>query len=95
MTTLWFDVGQAETHRVAFSFDKWTGHLVITVDGVPVTQELHLFSLSLAEHWTFEVGVEERHSVVIEKRRKLLLAGVRPQAVRVWVDGALVSSDSV
>jgi hypothetical protein len=94
-TSLWFDVGQAEIHRVAFSFDKWSGQLVITVDGIPVTQQLRLFSLSLTKRWALDVGVQERHSVVIEKKRKLLLAGFRPQTVRVLVDGTLLTSASM
>ncbi|KAB2373232.1 hypothetical protein F9B16_28965 [Actinomadura montaniterrae] len=92
---MWFDVATAEIHRVAFSFDKWSGQLVITVDGIPVTQELHLFSLSLTKRWAFDLGVQERHSVVIEKKRKLLLAGLRPQTVRVLVDATLVTSASM
>jgi len=37
------------------------------------------------------VGERERHEVLIEKRRPLLYAGFRPQVVRVFIDGQLLS----
>jgi hypothetical protein len=88
---LTFDVGTQETHRVIFSFDKFTGRLTITVDGVPVTRELHMLSASLVKRYQFAVGVNERHDIVIEKHRKLLFAGFRPQLCRAFVDGQLVA----
>lgn len=83
----WFDVGVREVHRVAFSFDKWSGVLVIAVDGVPAINQLRMFSLQLTQRYQLTVGVQERHDVVIEKRRKLFLAGFRPQMYQVFIDG--------
>jgi hypothetical protein len=37
------------------------------------------------------VGEHERHSVRIEKERKLFMAGLRKQKYRVYVDGRLLS----
>ena len=88
---LTFDVGAMERHRVVFSFDKFFGRLVITVDGVPVTDELRLISASLVKQYRFVVGMNERHEVLIEKHRKLLFAGFRPQLCRAFVDGRLVA----
>ena len=39
----WFDVGVHEVHRVAFSFDKFWGRLVITVDGRPAVDQYRVF----------------------------------------------------
>jgi hypothetical protein len=68
------------------------GNLKITVDGNSVVKDLRMFSLSLVKRYEFEVGVQEQHKVAIEKVRKLLLAGLRPQKYRVFVDGKLVQS---
>jgi hypothetical protein len=47
---------------------------------------------------SFDVGTQERHRVVfsfdsvrIEKERKVLFAGFRPQTCRGYVDGQLVA----
>jgi hypothetical protein len=85
-----FDVGKHELHRVSFSFDRMGGRLVIAVDGRPVRDELRIMSLRLVKRYQFVVGAEERHDVVIDKHRKLLFAGFRPQTCRAYVDGQLV-----
>lgn len=88
----WFDVGASEVHRVAFSFDKFWGRLVITVDGVSVVDQVRLFSLRLVKRYELVVGAREQHRVTIEKRRKLFFAGFRPQTYQVFIDGQLVRS---
>ena len=40
----------------------------------------------------FNVGTHEPHKVAIEKERKLLLAGLRKQKYRAFVDGKLIQS---
>jgi hypothetical protein len=82
-----FEVGDKEKHRVHFSFDQVLGRLIIDVDGVAVVNEVRLFSLSTTQRYQFTVGTEERHDVIIDRERKLLLAGVRPQVCRVCIDG--------
>ncbi|RFU39531.1 hypothetical protein DZF91_21810 [Actinomadura logoneensis] len=94
-TSLWIDVGAEEVHRVGFSFDKRSGSLVITVDGVPVRHQVVMLSLRLTRRYVFPVGVRERHLVRIEKKRKLLLAALRPQEIRVFVDDRLVRTANV
>ena len=86
-----FGVGEQERHVVVFSFNKFWGGLSIKVDGSPVTRELRLASLNLVRRWEFTVGVAERHTVVIEKERKALFAGFRPQICRAYVDGRQVA----
>ena len=87
-----FTVGTNEKHQVDFSFDQSFGTLEIRVDGQPKVKELRMFSLSLTKRYEFEVGQQERHQVVIEKKRKLFLAGLRPQQYRIFIDGNLVQS---
>ncbi|MEU8183568.1 hypothetical protein AB0B85_17015 [Micromonospora sp. NPDC049044] len=91
---LTFDVGVQERHEVSFSFDKFFGRLAILVDGHPVHQELRVMSVDLVKRYDFPVGQHERHAVRIEKERKLLFAGFRPQRVRAYVDGRLVAEQS-
>lgn len=87
-----FIVGAGEKHQVDFSFDQFIGNLEIRVDGQPVIKDFRMLSLSLTKQYEFTVGVQERHSVKIEKKRKLFLAGVRPQQYRIFIDGQLVQT---
>lgn len=89
-----FVVGVQEQHAVVFSFDKFWGRLTITVDGQSVVDTVRLGSLSTVQFWEFEVGVHERHTVRIEKHREVLFAGLRPQPVYGFIDGALVAQHS-
>ena len=82
-----FEVGEKEKHNVHFSFDQVGGRVKIDVDGEVVVNELRLISLSTTKRYKFAVGTAERHEVVIEKQRKVLLAGFRPQVCKVYVDG--------
>lgn len=85
-----FIIGQEEKHRVDFSFDQVIGNLEIKVDGQTAIKDFRFASLKLTKRYEFIVGVSEKHSVAIEKRRKLFLAGMRPQQYRVFIDGQLV-----
>jgi hypothetical protein len=55
-------------------------------------KDFRLLSLKLTKRYEFEVGTEERHQIAIEKKRKLFLAGFRPQQYRVFIDGQLVQT---
>ena len=85
-------VGVREQHRVDFSFDQFGGDLEILVDGQPMVKDFRMLSLRLTKRYEFTVGVEEQHLIAIEKERKLLLAGFRPQKYRIFIDGRLVQS---
>jgi len=87
-----FMVGVNEKHRVDFSFDQFMGNLEIRVDGEQAVKDFRMFSLSLTKRYEFTVGVDERHNIIIEKKRKLFLAGLRPQQYRVFIDGQLVQT---
>ena len=87
-----FMVGVNEKHRVDFSFDQFMGNLDILVDGQSAVKDFRMFSVSLTKRYEFMVGVQEQHAVVIEKKRKLFLAGLRPQQYRIFIDGQLVQT---
>lgn len=87
-----FTVGINEQHRVDFSFDQFIGNLEIKVDGQTAIKDFRIASLKLTKRYDFIVGVNEKHNVVIEKKRKLFLAGLRPQQYRVFIDGQLVQT---
>jgi hypothetical protein len=87
-----FTVGTSEQHRVDFSFDQFVGNLEIKVDGQPALKDFRMFSLSLTKRYEFDVGVDEKHHILIEHKRKLFLAGVRPQQYRIFIDGQLVQT---
>jgi hypothetical protein len=87
-----FLVGVQEQHQVDFSFDQMIGNLEIRVDGVPLVKDFRMLSLRLTKRYEFTVGKHERHQIAIEKKRKLFLAGLRPQQYRIWVDGRLVQT---
>ena len=85
-------VGVGELHQVDFSFDQFAGNLEIRVDGQPLVSDFRVLSLKLTKRYEFTVGEEEQHQIAIEKKRKLFLAGFRPQQYRVFVDGQLVQT---
>ena len=87
-----FRVGVQEQHQVDFSFDQFIGNLEIKVDGQPVVKDFRMLSLSLTKRYDFTVGTHEQHHIIIEKKRKLFLAGVRPQLYRIFIDGQLAQT---
>jgi hypothetical protein len=87
-----FLVGISEQHQVDFSFDQFAGNLEIRVDGERLIKDFRLLSLRLTKRYEFTVGAQELHQIAIEKKRKLFLAGFRPQRYRVFVDGNLVQT---
>src|SRR6266498_1494333 len=87
-----FLVGINEQHQIDFSFDQFVGNLEIRVDGQPMVKDFRMLSLKLTKRYEFSVGTAEQHQIAIEKKRKLFLAGVRPQQYRVFIDGQLVQT---
>lgn len=83
----YFDVGQYERHRVEYHFDRFWGRVKILVDGQLVEKTSLLLSFAMTKRFEFTVGHQERHHVVIDKTRKVLLAGFRPSTYNVYVDG--------
>ena len=82
------EVGETEKNLVEFSFNQLFGSTVITVNGQPVKKKLRLFSEPLQERHELEVGTNERHTVFIEKQRKLLFG----QKFLVYVNQRLVKA---
>ena len=87
-----FTVGVHEQHRVDFSFDQVIGNLEIKVDGQTAIKDFRFASLKLTKRYDLIVGVNEKHRVAIEKRRKLFFGGLRPQQYRVFIDDHLVQT---
>ncbi len=87
-----FLVGIREQHQIDFFFDQFGGKLEIRVDGEPLVKDFRLLSLKLTKRYEFTVGQDELHQIAIEKKRKLFLAGFRPQQYRIFVDGQLVQT---
>jgi hypothetical protein len=87
-----FTVGVNEQHRVDFSFDRVIGNLEIKVDETTVVKDFRFASLKLTKRYDFVVGINEKHNVAIEKKRKLFLAGLRPQRYRIFIDGQLAQT---
>jgi len=87
-----FTVGVNEPHQIDFSFDQVIGNLEIKVDGQTAIKDFRFASLKLTKRYELMVGVNEKHHVAIEKRRKLFLAGLRPQQYRISIDGHLVQT---
>jgi hypothetical protein len=87
-----FLVGIQEQHQIDFFFDQVIGNLEIRVDDEPLVKDFRLLSLRLTKRYEFTVGIAEQHLIAIEKKRKLFLAGLRPQQYRVFIDGQLVQT---
>jgi len=87
-----FRVGIQEPHQVDFSFDQFAGNLEIRVDGEPLVKDFRMLSLRLTKRYEFTVGSREIHQIAIEKKRKLFLAGFRPQRYRIFIDGQLAQT---
>ncbi|TDE19162.1 hypothetical protein [Actinomadura sp. 6K520] len=83
----YFEVGQYERHLVEYHYDRMWGRVRITVDHHPVVQSSLLLSFAMTKRFEFTVGHQERHHVIIDKTRKVLLAGFRPSTYNVYVDG--------
>ena len=93
------EIGDKEKSKVEFSRNWFTGAMKIFVDGRRVAHQSPLspathYSVLLKRHYEFEVGKAEKHKVVLENERPLLLAGFRALTYRVFVDRQLVYEQS-
>lgn len=84
------EVGHAERHHVRFQWQQFGGLALIAVDGTEVLRERHIYGIKLTRRFQVTIGSSERHSILIEKTKPALFAGIRKQAVRAFVDGTLV-----
>ena len=80
------EIGETEKSRLEFEFNQLLGSTVIKVNDKPVKKSVRLFSEPLLETHQLEVGTNERHTVFIEKQRKLLFG----QKYLVYVNQRLV-----
>jgi hypothetical protein len=82
------DIGETETNHLEFHFNQLLGSTVIKVNDQPVKKSVRLFSEPTQERYEFKVGRHERHTVFIEKTRKLLFG----QKCLVYVNQRLVKA---
>ncbi len=85
-------VGTAEKHDVHMHFNQWFGQVRISVDGERATGDWRMFTFRTVRRYEVPVGHDERHDVVIEKKRKSFLGGLRSQICQVQVDGQPVAT---
>ena len=93
------EVGDQEKTKIEFSRNWFTGTMKILADGKRVACQSAFdpgthFSVKLKRRYQFLVGKTEKHWVVLEKERPLLMAGARAQTYRVFVDDKLVHEQS-
>ena len=89
------EVGNNEKSRIDLSRNWFTGAMQVLVDGEEAARQSWLspsthFSFTRKRRYEFEIGKMEKHQVVIEKERPLIIAGIRAQTYRVFVDGQLI-----
>jgi hypothetical protein len=89
------EIGDKEKTKIEFSRNWFTGTMKIFADGKRVAYQSPFdpsthFKAALKRRYEFEVGRTEKHKVVLEKERPLLMAGGRAQTYRVFVDDKLV-----
>jgi hypothetical protein len=84
------EIGTEEQHVLDVSWDQVWGLMSIRVDGNDVVRRRHLVGFRRLRRYEFSVGEGEVHNVVVEKRKTLLVGGVRHQSVEVFVDGEKV-----
>lgn len=89
------EVGEKEKHQIDYYRNWFWGTERLRADGQIVASRSvispsNYISFPLCRRYEFTVGEAEKHSVVFEKLRPLLLAGFRPHLYRVLVDGKQV-----
>jgi hypothetical protein len=93
------EIGDKEKTKIQFSRNWFTGSMKILADGKRVAHQSPFdggthFHAGLKRRYEFEVGTTEKHKVVLEKERPLLMAGGRAQTYCVFVDDKLVHEQS-
>ena len=81
------EIGEKEKQVIYFSFNKFWGNIKISVNGKTIIRDLRMFSFDLVKPYEFKVGDKEIHNVRIEKIRPLVLAAMRSNDYKVYVDG--------
>ena len=79
-------IGETEKNLLEFNFNQLLGSTEIKVNDKLVKKSTRLFSEPLEEKHELEVGKQERHTVFIQKQRKLLFG----QKYLVYVNQRLV-----
>jgi hypothetical protein len=80
------EIGETEKNQLEFQFNQLLGSTVIKVNNKQIKKTVRLFSEPLEERHELEVGTNERHTVFIQKQRKMLFG----QKYLVYVNQRLV-----
>ena len=86
------EVGDKEKHRIGYYRNWFFGTERLWADGLLIASRSvfspsNYVSFPLCRRYEFVVGQAEQHTVILEKQRPLLFAGIRPHIYRVLVDG--------
>jgi hypothetical protein len=89
------EIGENEKHQIDYYRDWFFGNERLRLDGQilasrNIISPSNYVSFPLCRRYEFTVGTVEKHSVVFEKERPLLIAGFRPHTYRILVDSKLV-----
>ena len=66
--------------------------MCISVNGEKAAGDWRMFTFRTTRRYEVPVGHDERHDLVIEKKRKGVFAGLRSQTCQVQVDGRPVGT---
>ena len=77
------EIGLEERHLLDVSWDQVWGLMSIGVDGKEVVRRRHLVGLRRVRRYELSVGEREVHQVVVEKRKTLVIGGMRHQVIDV------------
>jgi hypothetical protein len=89
------EVGVQEKHKIDYYRHWFLGTERLQADGQLIANRSAIspsnyVSFPLCRRYEFTIGQTEKHVIILEKTRPLLLAGFRPHLYRVLVDGQQV-----
>jgi len=87
-----FQIGDSHKIKIDFFRSGFWGAVSILADGKEVYKRSPLnpfihFSTSLVRKYTFQIREPEHHEISVEKKRPLILAGLRSSQYEVFCDG--------
>lgn len=85
-----FTIGYQEQHAVSIYYDRFWGKFEICVDGYTAIHQWLIFGFELTRSFPLWIGVNEKHYLVVQKTRPLLMPYLQPHTYRIWIDHVLV-----
>lgn len=90
-----FNIGDKEHHKVDFNFSQMWGKLSVLVDGKEILSTLREFKSPFSTKdapITFDIGINEKHKVSIQRTMSPIFAGFFPMKYEVYVDDKLINT---